>query len=145
MDPLSITASIIAVAGVASKVLDMCSDYRSTVKNASKNSKISKRIESLQNVLKTLETLETLGDQLESADSTAQNRFSALKEPMASCRDEMSALEQKMALLRPNRQPEPRRKVLIQALCRNSKEKYIEKSLANIERFLNLAFLVDLQ
>ena len=140
MDPLSITAGIIAVLEVAGKVLLICYEYRFAVKNAPKELlRISEKVKSLRSVL---ETLEPLASQLESADSIAQAQMPALKISLAMCRDELSALEKKLTLPRLNGQP-GLRKVLIWPVCWKLKEKDIEKTLATIESFFSLALSID--
>lgn len=151
MDPLSITASIITVLEVTSKVLSICYEYKLAISNASKNSsRVIEEVVSLRNVL---ETLAQLAEKVESADSTAETRLPALKllsepreGPLAKCLAELEALKQELAPLNLNGQPRPKRKALIGTLGWPLKEKDTIKSLQNIERFkatLALAITAD--
>lgn len=133
MDPLSITASIITVLEVASKVLFTCYEYRSAVKNASKElERVIEEIKSLRNVL---EMLEQLAGKTESARLPALKLLSEPREgPLAKCLVELGLLNQKLTPPSLSGKSRPRN-ALIQALCWPLKGKDIEKTLANIGRF----------
>lgn len=151
MDPLSITASIITVLEITSKVLSICYEYRLAIRNASnKSSRVIEEVISLRNVL---ETLAQLAEKVESADSAAETRLPALKllsepreGPLSKCLAELGALKQKLAPSSLSGQPRPKRKALIESLGWPLKEKDTIKSLENIERFkttLALAITAD--
>lgn len=143
MDPLSITASIIAVLSVVGKILSTFHEYSCAVKNAPKVlSKISERIKSLEDVLI---TLKPLASKLEDTDLAAQTQLAALNAPLALCLKQLKALEQKLALRSLDGQLVPKWKALILALRWKLKEKDTEKTLAIIQRFLNLALSVDMR
>lgn len=142
MDPLSITASIIAVLDVASKIILTCYKYGFAFRNASKV--LSRIFEEVKSIRDVLEMLQPLGIKVESAHSSAQTRLPTLKkEPLDMCLEELKALEQMLTIPSLNEQPGPARKALIQTLCLTLKEKDIEKNLAAIGRSLSLAFSVD--
>ena len=145
MDPLSITASILAILDIVGKILFTCIEYGFAFKNASKVlSRIFEEVKSIRGVLESLQPLES---KFENADSLTCTHLPALrKEPLDICLEELRVLEQKLALPNVNGQPGPIKKaLLIQALCLKLKEKDVEKSLAVIGRSLNLAFAVDQQ
>lgn len=142
MDPLSITASVIAVLNVADKIILTCYEYGFAIKNASKAlSRIFEEVKSIRGVLEALQPLEI---DVESADSSAHTRWPALKkEPLNLCLEELKALEQMLTIPSLNGQPRPKKRALIQNLCLTLKQKDIEKTLAAIGRSLSLACSVD--
>jgi hypothetical protein len=148
MDPLSISASIIAVLQATSAVVSICYDYSSAVKGSSwELLKIIDEVRDLRNVL---ETLERLARQEESSNS-AKGRLPSLRllcEPktglLAQCVMELNDLDKK---LRPPGYPVgSKRRALIQASSWPLKKGAAEKTLVNIGRLkatLTLAITAD--
>src|SRR4051812_42084734 len=99
MDPLSVSASIIAVLQATSTVISVCYDFRSALKNAPWG--LIKVIDEAKELRHVLEMLIMLAEQLEGADAEQERRLPALrllcepeKGPLASCLREMTSLEQ---------------------------------------------------
>jgi hypothetical protein len=92
-DPLSITASIIAVIQVTSKVVSLCYDYRAGLKNAPKEIKqftdeiVSFR-DSLESILKLVEAEDEASTQL-----STLKLFTKADGILLTCKSEMTELE----------------------------------------------------
>lgn len=155
MDPLSVTASIIAVIQATNAVISVCYDYSSAVKNSPwELSRVIEEVRSLRNVL---ETLERLAANAERADPAAETRLPALKllcEPkggqiglLAMCLLELDLLKKKLIPPKWGSGLEgSKRMSLAQALSWPLKEKDTRKTLDCIRRFndtLNLAITAD--
>lgn len=152
MDPLSITASVIAVLQATSAVLSICYDYSSAVKGSLwELPKLIDEVRDLRNVLETLEQLSRQSDDQE--DSAAKRRLPSLQllcvpetGLLARCLSELAVLEQK---LKPPRWSGPagsKRRALIQATAWPLKIEALEKTLSTIGRFkttLSLALTAD--
>jgi hypothetical protein len=148
MDPLSVTASIIAVIQATSAVVSICYDYSSAIKGASwELIKIIDEVRDLRNVL---ESLERLARQEESS-KPAISRLPSLRllcEPetgvLAQCLTDLHDLDKK---LRPSGYPAgSKRRALIQASGWPFKKGAVEKTLAHIGRLkatLTLAITAD--
>jgi sulfite reductase alpha subunit-like flavoprotein len=140
MDPLSISASIIAVLGATIKVLELCKAYSETVNNASKELlRIIEEVESLRSVLT---TLQQLAEKAESKDAVAESRLPTLKvlsDPdkgeLVKCRSELEALIQNLNPPSLNGQAPSKRKAVMRALGWPLKEKETRTTLEKIERF----------
>jgi hypothetical protein len=90
IDPLSITASAIAIIQVSGVIINTCYDYRSRVKNAGNDtSRIVSRLNGLRMVIETLFSL--LEDETEKQTSTLQI-LANVDGPMSRCRTELEAL-----------------------------------------------------
>jgi hypothetical protein len=106
MDPLSFTASILAVLQVTSKVVSICYDYRAAARDSSwELPRVIEEVKSLQNVL---ETLENCASEMENPDTDARARLSTLQllcKPITSnerglldmCLEELKKLKEKLA------------------------------------------------
>ncbi|KAF8249250.1 hypothetical protein K440DRAFT_598963 [Wilcoxina mikolae CBS 423.85] len=151
MDPLSVTASIIAVLQATNAIISVCYDYSTSVKGSSTElSRVTEEVKSLRNVL---EAVAQLAQKAESADPTAGSQLPTLKsfcEPdvgqLAVCLVELNALKDKLAPPDWSGQEGSKRRRLVQALGWPLKEGETKKTLENIERFkatLNLALTVD--
>ena len=77
MDPLSVTASVIAVITAAQKVISVCCDYRSSVKGSSWE--VSRILEDTRSLRDILQTLERLVYEAETPGSAEQSRLPALR------------------------------------------------------------------
>jgi hypothetical protein len=152
MDPLSVTASIIAVLQATNAVVSVCYDYSSAVKGSSWE--LPRVIEEVKSLRGVLETLEPLARKAESgADPINKTRLPTLKllcEPekgqLAECLKELKTLKEKLAPPSWSGQEGSKRSALIQALRWPLKEGDTKKTLENIGRFkatLNLAIAAD--
>lgn len=151
MDPLSLTASIIAVLQAASVVVSICYDYNSAVEGSSWE--LLKIIDEVRGLRDVLESLEQLARQAGSTKMEAESRLPSLRllcEPgtglLARCLTELTELDKK---LRPPGWSGPagsKRRALIQASGWPLKKGAIEKILANIGRWketISLAITAD--
>jgi hypothetical protein len=151
MDPLSVTASIIAVILATSAVVSICYDYSSAVEGSSwELLKVIDEVRGLRNVL---ESLEQLARKAGSTKVEAESRLPSLRllsEPgtglLAKCLTELADLDKK---LRPPGWSGPagsRRRALVQASGWPLKKGAVEKSLVNIGRLketISLAITAD--
>ena len=149
MDPLSITASVIAVLQATEAVISICCNYRSAAKGASWDvSRVLDQVRSLRSVLR---TLEELADRVETGSSDV--RLPALKllcnpkvGELAECLAEMKSLEGRLALPTWAGPAGSKRSSLVQALSWPLNKGETEKTLQTIERYkatLNLAITAD--
>jgi hypothetical protein len=151
MDPLSVTASIIAVLQATSAVVSICYDYSSAVEGSSwELLRVIDEVRGLRNVL---ESLEQLARQAGSTKVEAENRLPSLRllcEPrtgiLAKCLMELTDLDKK---LRPQGWSGPagsKRRALIQASGWPLKKGAVERALVNIGRLketISLAITAD--
>jgi hypothetical protein len=151
MDPLSITASIIAVLQATSAVVSICYDYSSAVEGSSwELLKIIDEVRGLRNVL---ESLEGLSRQAADTGKGAESRLPSLEllcEPrtglLARCLSELTDLDKKLQPPGWGGPPGSKRRALVQASGWPLKRGAVEKSLANIGRLketLSLAITAD--
>jgi hypothetical protein len=148
MDPLSLTASIIAVLQATSAVVSVCYDYSSALKGSSWE--LLKVIDEVRDLRNILETLERLARQEESSIS-AKARLPSLRllcEPntglLVQCLRELNELDRK--LRPPDYLSGSKRRALIQASGWPLKKGAVEKTLVNIGRLkatLTLAITAD--
>ena len=119
IDPLSISASIIATLQATNSVVSLCYNYHCAVKCSSWDlPNVTEKAQSLRNVL---ETLEGLARKAESSDPAAESRLPALRllcklevGLLAKCIGGLEALEKKLALPRWIGSDGYRRKALVQ-------------------------------
>jgi Fungal N-terminal domain of STAND proteins len=151
MDPLSITASVIAVLQISNKIISICYDYASAVRGSSwELQSVTEEVQSLRNVL---ETLANIARKAESANAAEESRLPTLKllcepgvGPLSRCLLVLEALEAKLAPPSWGSPVGSKRRALIQALGWPLKEGYTKKTLENIARFkatLGLAVAAD--
>ena len=143
MDPLSVTASIIAVIQLAQKVLSICYDFRRWIKSVPKElQQITSEVISLRDVL---ECLMKLADSVETAGSNGSSQLSSLKllvapdGSLSKCLAELAALERKLT-------PIVGMKAIGKALDWTLKEGEVKDTLDRIGRIkatLNLALTAD--
>ena len=140
MDPLSITASIIAVLQAAEAVISVCCDYRSAVKGSSWE--VPRVLEEVRTLRSVLLTLEELADKAETPSSDAKSRLPTLKslcDPdtgiLIECRNELNDLNTKLTPPEWSGRTGSKRRGLVQALTWPLKKGETEKVLASIERF----------
>jgi hypothetical protein len=151
MDPLSITASVIAVLQLSHKIISICHDYRSAATSSSwELQSVIEEVQSLRNVL---ETLADIARKAESASPTEESRLPTLKllcepgaGPLSRCLLVLEALEGKLAPPSWGGPVGSKRRALIQALGWPLKEGDTKKTLESIARFkatLGLAVAAD--
>ena len=151
MDPLSITAGVIAVLQAAEAVISVCCDYRSAIKGSSwEVPRVLEEVRALRNVLR---TLEELADKAETPSSDSKSRLPALKllcgpdtGILTKCRTELNDLAKKLTPPEWIGPAGSKRKGLVQALSWPLKKGETEKVLASIERFkstINVAVATD--
>lgn len=138
MDPLSITASIIAVLQATDAVIHVCNDYRSAVKNSSWE--LPRVIDEVTSLRGLLEALARLAKEAESADPATESRLPTLEPlcgpvgPLATCLGELKALEKKLALPTASGHAKSKRNALVAALVWPLKKEDTRRALENIER-----------
>ena len=151
MDPLSVTASVIAVLQATEAVISVCHDYRSSVKGSSwEVPRVLAELRSLRNVL---EILEELAHKAETSGSTKKSPLPALKslcDPdtgiLRKCSIELEELKKKLAPPGWSGLAGSKRRGLLEALSWPLKKGDTEKVLESIERFkstISLAISVD--
>jgi hypothetical protein len=96
MDPLSVTASAIAVLQISGTIINLCYDYRSRVKNAAKEaSRIVNELNGLRSVIDLLFVL--LEDEsVKSTQHSALDKLAQDEGPLTRCITELKALEKKL-------------------------------------------------
>ena len=143
MDPLSVTASIIAVLQATNSVVSVCYDYSSAVKKAPwELPKVINELKGLRNVL---ESLEQLAREAENNDPNVQSNLLTLQSLVDSqsgllntCLDEVIALKDK---LKPTTAWAPdgsRRRAIMEAVTWPLKEKETLKILDKLARCRSL-------
>ena len=151
MDPLSVTASIIAVLQASEVVISICCNYRSALQGTSwEVSRVLEEVRRLRNVLR---KLEDLADKAETESRTEDSVLPTLRqlcEPksgsLAQCLKALTALEKKLTPRDWIGPDGSKRRHLTQALRWPLKRKETEQSLEMIEHFkstLNLAISLD--
>jgi hypothetical protein len=151
MDPLSISASIIAVLQATNSVVSLCYDFRAALKNAPWS--LTRIIEEVKDLRRILETLDRLAEPLDdpaSADAKRRPVFQLLCDPengpLAACLRELSYLEEKITSASWVAQTGSRRRAFIQAVGWQLKDRDATLCLERIERCkssLNLAITAD--
>lgn len=153
MDPLSITASIIAVLQATNAVISICYDYSSSVKQS--NWQLPKVIEEVKGLRNVLETLELLCKTAESADPGPGSRLPILKLLCSSdagrgllvdCLRELNLLKERLSPPSWAGPDGSRRRALVQAVGWPLKEGDTKKALDRIGRYkatLTLAVTAD--
>ena len=151
MDPLSITASIVAVLQATNAIISVCYDYRSAIRETPWGlTRITEEVKSLRAIL---ETLEALANDAENEMLEKRSRMPTLQllcipdeGPLDLCRLELDALEKKLTLPSWSSKIGSKRRALIQALGWQLKDGDVNEILQNIGRFkttLNLALTAD--
>ena len=153
MDPLSITASVIAVLQATNAVISVCYDYSSAIKGSSwELTKVIEEVRSLRNVL---ESLEQLARKAESGGSMAEVRLPTLKllcdnvghgAPLTNCLLDLESLRTRLSSPSWSGPDGSKRKAIVQAMTWPLKEGDTRKTLESIGRFketLSLALDAD--
>ena len=140
MDPLSVTASIIAVIQISGGVVSICYNYRKAVKGAAKEAaKITDEVKSLQDIL---ERLLKIAEREVARGSTRLQALQALAEPngaLSQCQAELSALQIK---LEPSQKVRMAWKALKWPLTEGSVKKAIE-NISRLKATLIVAMVTD--
>jgi len=151
MDPLSISASIIAILQATNTVISVCYDFRAATKKTPWSlTRVIGEIKDLRNVL---ETLESLADELDDPSLLSSKKrpiFNLLCDPqdgpLAACFRELNYLKEKISFPADARKPDSTRRALIQALGWQLSDRDAKVCLERIERCkstLNLAITAD--
>jgi hypothetical protein len=135
MDPLSITANVVAVIQLSDKVIEVCKNYIRSVKSAPNDLRlILVEVGSLKCVL---ETLELLVSSDENADHSAVvGKLKSSDGPLHGCKHALSRLEQ-LVSTPTDRQPDGQRRKLVDSLANLAwplKEGSARKLLDDISR-----------
>ena len=97
MDPLSVTASAIAILQVSGTIISICYDYRSRVKNAAKEaSRIINELNGLRHVTDSLFVFLEDESERKLLRGSALNKLAQEDGPLARCIVELKALEEKL-------------------------------------------------
>lgn len=151
MEPLSVTASVIAVLQAAETVMAICCNYRSASVGASWE--VTRICDETRNLRHVLRTLEGIADKAETGAKTETPHLPALAQlcdpetgSLVQCLDTLSSLEKQ---LRPPSWSGPhgsKRSNLVHALSWPLKKAETERILKKLEYFksiLNLAVYLD--
>ena len=140
MDPLSISAAIVAVVQISGAIVYLCYDYRTGAKDGAKEAiRITEELKSLQDVL---ERLLKLAELEVARGSSRLQTLQPLVEPggvLIRCQDDLSALQHKLA-------PETGMKMLMKRLKWPLTEKEVKKAIENVARTretISLALITD--
>ena len=151
MDPLSITASIIAVLQATNAVVSICKDYRSAAKASSwEYSQVISELESLRNVLKSLAELASNSISTRGKSDPSLSMLTKFCDPsvgqLGKCLAELETLKGELAPPSWSGVDGSKRRALIQALGWPLKRDETIKTLESIGRFkatLGLALSSD--
>jgi len=126
MDPLSITASAIAVLQISGAIINVCYDYRSRVKSSAKDaSRIVNELNGLRSVIESL--FEILEDESEhTSKRSALRELASIDGPLKTCEVELRALEKKL-------EPKEGWRALKAAMFWPLKESDVKSVLQNID------------
>ena len=151
MDPLSITASIIAILQSTNSIISVCYDVKAALKQEPWSlTRIMDEVKDLRTVLETLERLASRLDDANSMDSKRKSVLEILCEPemgpLASCLRELTFLEDKITLSNSMGSSNTKRRAFLQAMGWQLKDLDAKLCLERIERCkstLNLAITAD--
>jgi hypothetical protein len=154
MDPLSVTASIIACLQAASSVISVCLDYRAALNQAPWG--LTKAIEDVRDLRNILEALEDLACPADAQNSTVESDkrrqraslqlLCSSDGPLQNCASELIRLEKKLCRPRWGGNLGRKRKALIQAVGWQVKDSDVKQSLETIGRYkatITLALTAD--
>lgn len=139
MDPLSISASIIAVLQATNSVVSLCYDFRAALKKAPWSlTRIIEDVKDLRGVLETLDRLVETTNDKPGADAKKRPVFQLLCEPetgpLASCLRELAYLERKIASSSCVGKTGSKGRAFIQAVSWQLKDQDAMQCLERIER-----------
>ena len=140
MDPLSVTASIIAVLQVSGAVVSICYDYRNAVKDAVKEAtQITDEVKSLQDVLERLLKLAELEIARGSSRLQAMQHLVQPDGALPRCQDDLSTLRRKLG---PETHPRSLWATLKWPLTARDLKKSVE-SISRARGLISLALITD--
>ena len=152
MDPLSITASVVAVLQAANAIISFCYDFRCALQDRPwALTKLTEEVAAIRNVL---ETLETLAEQAEgkALNVAAKSQLPALQllcKPggaLEMCLWELDTLEKKLDSPGWGGKVGSKKQAMLKAIGWRLKDKEVSEILARLERFksaFNLALTAD--
>lgn len=150
MDPLSVTASVIAVIQAASAVISVCYEFKAIISDGpSALSKVLEEVKDLRSVLENLEKLASRAEKENEATKMLPNLKLLCKAdqgPLDLCLKNLNLLRQKIAPPGWTGQGVSKRSALVQAMSWKWKETDITKLLQDLERCkstLSLAISAD--
>jgi len=142
MDPLSITASLIATIQITGKVSSLCWDFRSSVKNARNDiARILEEINSLRSVLEALVKLAEDSDQENESTLSVLKSLAAKDGALPQCHSQLERIEKELQKYATSNGKRGKH-----ALLWPFKEKDVSNHLSHISRFkqtLQLALVTD--
>lgn len=140
MDPLSITASAIAILQVSGVIINACYDYRSRVKDSAKDaSRIINELNSLRSIIESLFVLLEEEPENKPSDQSNLQKLAQVGGVLETCKVGLEALEKKL-------EPKEGWRAVRAAVFWPLKEADIAKALQQIDRTkssLQLALAVD--
>jgi hypothetical protein len=151
MDPLSISASIIAVLQATNAIVSVCYDFRAVMKKTPWSlTYIIQELKDLRNVLETLDRLADAFDDTPALNMQRRPAFELLCEPgrgpLASCLRELTYLEKKITSSSRVGKSDSKISAFMQVMCWQLKDRDARLCIERIERCkstLNLAITAD--
>ena len=151
MEPLSVTASVIAVLQAAEAVISVCCNYRSAAVGSSWE--VPRILEGTRNLRNVLRILEEIADKAETGAKGGHSDLPALAQlcdpgtgSLVQCLETLLSLEKRLTPPSWSGPEGSRRSNMVQALSWPLKKAETEKTLEKIEGFkstLNLAVSLD--
>ncbi|OCL09904.1 hypothetical protein AOQ84DRAFT_403155 [Glonium stellatum] len=139
MDPLSITASIIAVLQATSSIVSVCYEFRAALKKSPWSlTCVMDETRDLRNVLENLEHLSKRLDEPSVADAKRRRAFSLLCDPnigpLTRCHQELSFLENKIVSSSGYGKADTKRRTFMQVIGWQLKECDVKLCLERIQK-----------
>ena len=136
MEPLSATASVVAVIQIAQQVFNLCQKYYTGVKDARKDiQRLRNEVISLQDVLT---SIADIADEPGAASLTTLNLLSQADGPLDQCKVDLTLL---VAKLDPGDGPTTMRRAGLRALRWPFNSKDVDKAIAGTERYKSVLAL----
>jgi hypothetical protein len=127
MDPLSVTASAIAILQISGTIINLCYNYRSRVKNAAKEaSRIVNELNGFRSVIESLFVFLEEDSENKSAQSSALGKLAQSGGALVRCINELKVLEEKL-------EPKEGWRAVKAAILWPLKESEVKKVLHDIE------------
>jgi hypothetical protein len=156
MDPLSVSASIIAVLQASNAIVSVCYNFKAAMRKTPWSlSRIIDEVKDIRRILETLELLSEEGEYSSETDEETEGKkrrpiFNLLCKPetgpLDSCLRELRFLEKKINNLGGNKTSVTKTEALIQALKWHLSDRDARTSLARLQQCkntLNLAITAD--
>jgi hypothetical protein len=143
MDPLSVTASVIACLQAASSVISVCLDYRAALSHAPWGLVTAiVDVRDLRNILEALESVASRtnsksldGNSIEKRQWTSLQLLCSDQGPLQNCAAELNLLEKKLCSPKWTQSLGRRRKALIQAVGWQIKDSEVKECMERIGRY----------